>query len=223
MSFQAVIFDCDGVLVESEKLAFDLEVELLTALGCSVEPETFRSACFGKTEEAAFAYFQETWGDLIPPSFPDDYRTALNDLYQRDLVAIPEVSETLSLLDLPKAVASNSPSRRLTLALTKTGLMPHFKDHFFPVDAVEKGKPAPDLYLAAAASLGVKPHLCLAVEDSPTGVAAGRAAGMTVLGFTGGGHTFPEHGDLLRHAGAHAVCSRFSDLLYFLRENRKAS
>ncbi len=216
MSFDAVIFDCDGVLVASEKLSSALEIKMLTELGCSVTQEELIAACFGKTQQEAFDYFRERWGDKIPLSFEQDYIQALHHKFFHELEVVPGVGDVLPFLKLPKAVASNSQKDRLTLVLSKTGLIDYFVGRIFPVDAVKRGKPAPDLYLAAADRLGVNPEKCLVVEDSPTGVKAGKAAGMSVLGFTGGGCTFPEHSQLLNLAGAFDVIDEFPKLLNFL-------
>ena len=217
MSFEAIIFDCDGVLVASEKLSSHLEIEMLTKLGCDVTTEELRTACLGKTQEETFRYFREKWGHKIPLSFEQEYLQSLKEKFSHELEAVPGVDNTLACLELPIAVASNATNDRLTLALSKTGLIDYFVGHIFSVDMVKHGKPAPDLYLAAAAKLGAEPKKCLVIEDSPTGAKAGKAAGMTVLGFTGGGHTFPDHAPLLLQAGAVNVIAEFPELLDFVK------
>lgn len=216
MIFEAVIFDCDGVLVASEKLSSALEMQMLRDLGCDVTREELTSACFGKTQQEAFIYFRERWGDKIPSSFEQDYIQALHHKFAHELDVVPGVENILAFLELPKAVASNSQKDRLTLALSKTGLIDYFVGRMFSVDMVKRGKPSPDLYLAAADKLGVSPEKCLVVEDSPPGVKAGKAAGMSVLGFTGGGYTFPDHPKFLRLAGAFDVIDEFPKLLDIL-------
>jgi HAD superfamily hydrolase (TIGR01509 family) len=126
------------------------------------------------------------------------------------------VEDILAFLEIPKAVVSNSQTDRLALALSKTGLIDYFVGCMFSVDMVKQGKPAPDLYLMAAGKLGVLPEKCLAIEDSPTGVKAGKAAGMEVVGFTGGGHTFEGHSEALITAGASKVINNFSNFLQIL-------
>ncbi len=218
MNFEAVIFDCDGVLVSSEKLGSEVEMKMLTSYGCDVTEEELRAECFGRTLDEIFAYYRTHWNDKLPSTFEAEFMEALEASYQDRLEAIPGVEDTVAFLSLPKAVASNSPSELLTLALSKTSLIDYFVGCIFSADMVAQGKPAPDVYLAAAAKLGVDPKRCLVVEDSPTGVKAGKAAGMSVLGFTGGGHTFVGHAEVLRMTGAFDVISEFPRLLDYVSD-----
>ena len=144
--------------------------------------------------------------------------TAIEQAFRQNLEAVAGVEDTIAQLALPKAVASNSTSDLLTLILSTTGLIDYFFGCIFGADMVKHGKPAPDLYLAAAEKLGVDPKSCLVIEDSPTGVKAAKAAGMSVLGFTGGGASFVGHEDVLRIAGAFDIITEFPHLLSFVSE-----
>lgn len=218
MTYEAIIFDCDGVLVNSEKVGSEVELRLLRSYGCEVIEEELRAECFGKTAQENFAYYRKHWADKIPDNFEEEFKQGLEESFHDNLEAVAGVEDTIALLALPKAVASNSYRESLTLMLSKTRLIDYFFGCIFGADMVERGKPAPDLYLAAAEKLGVDPQKCLVIEDSPTGVKAAKAAGMSVLGFTGGGHTFVGHDQVLRMAGAFDIITEFPQILNFVSD-----
>src|SRR5262249_53104683 len=137
--------------------------------------------------------------------------------FDRTLRPIPGMAELLANLPGRKCVASSSDLPRIRHSLSLAGILHHFEPHIFSANQVKRGKPAPDLFLLAAASMGTPPERCLVVEDSVAGVTAARAAGMTVLGFTGGGHCLDGHADKLRAAGANEVLASMPDLAGFLR------
>ncbi|HSR44687.1 MAG TPA: HAD family phosphatase [Acidimicrobiia bacterium] len=191
-----IIFDCDGVLVDSEELAWSAWREALAPHGIEIldEEVAFLS---GRTEQDAFRHFSGR-GDLPPyeefwPLLADRVRT----LFEQYLEAFEDAADTLEVLHAQGrsiAVASSSPRERLDLSLRSTGL-----DRFFDVvvagDEVVNGKPAPDIYLAAAAGLGVEPGECVAVEDAPAGISAGKAAGMRVVAVLRGGYAPDQLGE----------------------------
>jgi HAD superfamily hydrolase (TIGR01509 family) len=127
------------------------------------------------------------------------------------------ILELLTALKLQRCVASNSPIERVRQALATTGLTPHVEPHIYSAAMVERGKPAPDLFLYAAQQQGVQPERCLVIEDSLSGVVAAHAAGMAIIGFVGGSHCRPGHADAMRDAGCVDVFSRMADVADFLR------
>jgi HAD superfamily hydrolase (TIGR01509 family) len=198
----AIVFDCDGVLVDSERLMVSVHQHVFKDLGWSASIEEIAERFVGMSGPHFQAAVRAVLGEL-----PDDWREPYNHLYERalreELKPIDGVEAALQRLDLPKAVASNSKRSRVIQSLTTTGLLHHFDGRMVGADDVAQPKPAPDVYLRAASLLGFPPSRCIAVEDSPTGVAAATAAGMYVLGF-GGGLTEP---GVLSAAGAHVFMS----------------
>jgi HAD superfamily hydrolase (TIGR01509 family) len=187
-----VVFDCDGVLVDSEALAWSAWRESLAPHGIDITQREVEELT-GRTERDAFDYFA-TRGALPPyDAFWPVLAERVHRLFEEYLEAFEDAVDTLEVLHQrgrPLAVASSSPRARLDISLRSTGL-----DRFFSVvvagDEVERGKPAPDLYLRAAEGLGVDPVTCVAVEDAPAGVAAAKAAGMRVVAVLRG-HYQPE-------------------------------
>ena len=219
MAFKAILFDCDGVLVQSEKIGSTLEIDMLEALGCDVDHQVLHQTLYGRTQQEAFDYFRQQWGSKIPPNFEQEFFQNLDQRFKEQLRPMPGVENVVAFLELPKAVVTNSTQERLTFVLSKTGLIDYFVGKMFTLDQVTQGKPAPDLYLLAAETLGVAAKECLVVEDSIVGVQSAVAAGMTVLGFIGGDHTFDGHDASLRAAGATDVITEFPKLLDYLRDH----
>jgi HAD superfamily hydrolase (TIGR01509 family) len=193
----AVVFDCDGVLVDSERLQVAIDRLVYAELGWDASLDEIAERFVGKTGALFDAELR-----AVLPGLAIGWREPYEHLYERamrdDLRAVDGVRDALQSIDVPAAVASNSDRRTLLQSLSTTSLLDHFDGRVVSAEDVAHPKPAPDVYLRAAALLGVAPTRCLAVEDSPTGVAAARAAGMRVLGY-GGGLTPP---DRLRDAGA---------------------
>lgn len=193
----AVVFDCDGVLVDSETRLVSIDRRMFAELGWEMTEEEVHARFVGRS---AAEYDAEVRAHI--PDLAEDWREPYRPLFERalaeELEAIPGVERVIETLAVPIAVASNSSHRRVRTSLELAGLLPHFDGRIVGADDVRNGKPAPDVYLEAARLLGVAPANCVAVEDSPTGVRAARAAGMAVLGFVNG-HT---RADSLRTAGA---------------------
>ncbi|WP_225409091.1 HAD family hydrolase [Stigmatella hybrida] len=210
------IFDCDGVLIDSEILAAGVHADLLTEMGMAITLEEVITRFTGLTHEHIVHLVAQQLGRPLP----EDYRQrALTELDRRmeAVKPIPGVQDMLDQLTGPRCVCSNSGSARLQLSLTATGLWERLAPHIFSAPEVGRSKPAPDVFLHAAKVFGVSPAKTLVVEDSAHGVSGAVAAGMRVIGFTGGGHTWPGHAETLKQAGAVQVFSRLPDVAEALR------
>ena len=185
MAFELVIFDCDGVLVDSEPLANRVLAERLTAIGL---PTTFERSVrdfMGRSWAANVAVIEERLGGPIPADFADGYFDELYGRFATELEPVAGIHAALDAIELPSCVASSSAHDKIRRSLELTGLIERFEGRIFSATDVERGKPAPDLFLHAASTMGVAPEHCVVVEDAPAGARAGRAAGMTVLGYAG--------------------------------------
>lgn len=209
MTFQAVVFDCDGVLVDSEGLAGAVERALLAEIGLIYGEVEHRARFMGLNAQAYHAALTgdslERLGRPLPDDLPARAAEALWAACRERLTAVAGTSAFVSGLTLPKAVASSSDTAFLEEKLSLTGLLPLFGPHVYSADLVERGKPDPGVFLHAAAALKVAPAACLAIEDSVNGVLAAKAAGMTVWGFTGGAHMDNAAAAGLLAAGAQLV------------------
>jgi len=183
-----VIFDCDGVLVDSEPIALRLLLSTLAEAGVDLTPAEADALFLGRSLATTRAIVARDYGLTVSDAALDEMRRALYDAFRRELQPIPGIAATLDALGLPFCVASSSQPERIELALTVTGLWPRFEGRVFSSTMVARGKPAPDLFLHAAETLGHAPEACLVVEDSPAGILAAKAAEMRVIAFTGGSH-----------------------------------
>ncbi|WP_404400191.1 HAD family hydrolase [Pelagibacterium halotolerans] len=186
-----VIFDCDGVLVDSEPLAVEVLCDTLSGYGIDVPLQAAYRDFLGRSLSAICERLQAEYGLDIAPERLNDMRHALYARYRKTLEPVPGIAGALDRLKPRVCVASSSQPERIKLSLELTGLYKRFAPNVFSATMVKKGKPAPDLFLYAARQMGVSPDRCLVVEDSPAGIAAARAAGMAVFAFTGGGHAGP--------------------------------
>ena len=200
-----IIFDCDGVLIDSETIAARVFARCLGEAGFAATPDEALDLGWGKNAVTLLAAIEERYGRAAPSGFIEGMRAAIGQAYGGELKAIDGVAEVLTRLEMPRCVASNSHIDRVRHALTLTQLIGFFEPHLFSASMVARGKPAPDLFLLAASTLGVRPEECLVIEDSFSGVAGAQAAGMQVVGFTGGGHCRPGHAARLREAGCTEV------------------
>jgi HAD superfamily hydrolase (TIGR01509 family) len=218
VSIQHVVFDCDGVLVDSEHLSALAEVELLASFGVTADAHALTHRFIGQTTVQMWRALQAEHGLALPDNFRDWYEGRMTGIYHASLQAVPGIREALAGLPVPASCASNSSRRMLREKLAITGLAPHFGARVYAADDVTEPKPAPDLYLLAAARAGVDPAACVVVEDSVAGTRSGLAAGMTVLGFTGV-HFDPAGAAAdLRAAGVAAVFDDMTQLSGLLRE-----
>jgi HAD superfamily hydrolase (TIGR01509 family) len=200
--FELVIFDCDGVLVDSERITNQIFCTMLNKLGLSVTLDDMFERFVGHSMPQCIALITEMHGAAPPDTFVAELRLRAAEALKEQIRPIPGVAEALKALSIPYCVASSGEHEKIRLTLGATGLLRHFEDRIFSVVDVERPKPAPDVFLLAARRLGTEPSRCAVVEDTPTGVRAGVAAGMHVLGFSA---NTPEH--RLKEAGAHEVFS----------------
>lgn len=206
-SLPLVLFDCDGVLIDSEAIACRTELEILGEIGHPITLEAFQRRFVGTSRHFSLAALAEDWGRPMPADYVDRVRDRLDDVFRSELRAIAGMVDLVRHLEGRCAVASSSSLRRLGLTLGLTGYAPLLEGRIFSAEQVSRGKPAPDLFLFAADRLGVAPKDCLVVEDSPFGVEAARAAGMAVIGFTAGAHCGAGHATILRNAGAAQIAA----------------
>ncbi|MCJ2124527.1 HAD family hydrolase [Methylobacterium sp. J-077] len=208
-----VIFDCDGVLVDSEPLSLACLTAGLNRIGVAIAFETVRARFTGTSMVSIMDHVARDYGVVAPPGFVEAVKAETLALFDAELRAMRGVAEAVAALGLPACVASSSDPVRLRHSLSLTGLLPLFGERVFSSAQVARGKPFPDLFLFAAERMGAAPEACLVIEDSVPGVTAARSAGMRVAGFTGGGHWGhdPAGADLVR-AGAGRVFSDFADL-----------
>lgn len=206
---KAIIFDCDGVLVDSEVLALEVELSALAEIGMTFEPARFAARFMGMSYKAFFAALETEslarLGAPLPDGFGERCHARYRAAIDARLTEVPGALAAIAVLDHPKAVASSSEEPMLEKKLRRAGLWDHFAPHVYSADHVAHAKPAPDLFLHAAAQLGLAPADCLVLEDSANGVQAARAAGMRVWGFTGGGHADDACAARLTAAGAERV------------------
>ena len=206
-----LIFDCGGMLVDSEPLANAILAETLTALG---RPMTAAEGMRTQIGKSLADILRET-SDIVGRPIPDTVGAAMNERlfvrFRQELRAIDGVEEALARLPQALCLASSSRPERIDLALEVTGLARWFERRFSAVQ-VARGKPAPDLFLLAAREMGFAPGDALVIEDSVAGVAAARAAGMPAIGFVGGGHAGPDLAGRLMEAGARRVIAHMRDL-----------
>ena len=203
---ELVIFDCDGVLVDSEVLAVRVESALLTEAGFALSPEEISDSYVGLSYASMMASIAERFGRPVPAELGELVQQRVIDAFPAELEPVAGMPAFLDTLEAPRCVASSSDLDRVRLSLDLTGLLGAFaEDRLFSAQMVDRGKPEPDLFLHAAQTCAVSPHRCVVVEDSPHGVEAGVAAGMRVIGLVAGAHCPPSLPDRLLAAGAAAV------------------
>jgi HAD superfamily hydrolase (TIGR01509 family) len=207
-----LIFDCDGVLVDSELLANTAIAELMTQLGHPMTVQEALGLFLGKRLQEVLALAEAVLGGPIPPAVAAQAGQRLLERFRRELKPIDGVRAAIDALPYRRCVASSSSPERIRVSLEATGLAPLFGDHVFSAEQVENGKPAPDLFLLAARSLGASPADCIVIEDSALGIAAARSAGMRAIGFAGGSQIDEAAAQRIATAGADRVIRRMADL-----------
>lgn len=214
-----VIFDCDGVLIDSEPLSLACLTAGLNRIGVEIDVDTVRARFAGTSMASIMAAVETETGRAAPAGFVDAVKAETLRAFDRDLKAMPGAAQAVAALPVPTCVASSSDPVRLRHSLGLTGLLPLFQGRVFSSAQVPRGKPFPDLFLHAARAMGAAPELCLVVEDSVPGVTAARAAGMRAVGFSGGGHwAHDRSGAELLEAGAERVLTAHADLPATLAE-----
>jgi HAD superfamily hydrolase (TIGR01509 family) len=210
--FDLVIFDCDGVLVDSEPIINRTHAQVLTACDCPITEDELLARFCGMSDAEMLATIEHGWGRTLPSSYAERVGAIIEEGFGQSLVAIEGVAEALDSLRLPVCVASSGVPEQIRRKLELTGLLARFGEDLFSATMVARGKPAPDLFLYAAQQLATAPNRCLVIEDSPLGIEAAIAAGMTAIGFCGGSHCGPEHGDRLLSRGAALVIADMREL-----------
>lgn len=183
---RTLIFDCDGVLVDSERLIQEVDMTMIAELGWPITREEILSQHLGRTSSEVAANIERHLGRALPADFQAVRDAAYAEAFRSSLVEVPGVRSAVCELQAAgwqTCVASSGSHARMRLTLGVTGLRALFEGRVYSADDVARGKPAPDLFLHAARDLGAAPDQCVVVEDSPSGVAAARAAGMPVVGF----------------------------------------
>lgn len=203
--YDLIVFDCDGVLVDSEALACVVHADVLTQHGYAITAEQVHDRFLGRSAREARFEVEGELGFALPEAYTAQLKATIDRVFGEQLTPIPHVADTLARLSQRICVASSGTPTRIRSSLGTAGLLDRFDPHLFSAMQVERGKPAPDLFLFAAAQMKTPPEQCVVVEDSVPGVTAARAAGMTVIGFTGGSHCRPGDADRLRAAGANIV------------------
>ncbi len=193
-----VIFDCDGVLVDSESITNRVFAAMLHELGLPLTLEFMFESFVGRSMQQCWTDVGRMLGREVPQQWRDELQLRTTAALQAEVKAVRGVEAVLDSLHVPYCVASNGSHAKMATTLGATGLLPRFQDRMFSATEVAHGKPAPDIYLYAASRCGVEPRACAVIEDSAPGVAAGVAAGMTVYGYC----AFTPESRLLA-AGAH--------------------
>jgi HAD superfamily hydrolase (TIGR01509 family) len=205
--FALVIFDCDGVLVDSEFITNRIFARMLNELGVSVTLADMFETYVGRSMRQCIETIERQLGHSVPESFLEQYHARTTAAFRAELRAVAGVEAALNAITIPCCVASSGSREKMATTLGITGLYPRFRSKLFSADDVAKGKPAPDIFLHAAKCSGVAPQACAVIEDSPAGVAGAVAAGMTVYGYCA---STPEA--RLLAAGAHYTFSSMSKL-----------
>ncbi|TPK95872.1 MULTISPECIES: HAD family phosphatase [unclassified Mesorhizobium] len=209
-----VIFDCDGVLVDSEIIAARVDAELLTSAGFEISAEELAETYAGLTFKDIMLRVEEKSRIPFQASLIDREEELVDRKLRADVRVIDGAREAVAAVTAPRAVCSNSRTERVEFMLEKVRLLPFFAGRIFSGLDIpsKKTKPAPDVFLYAAEQLGANPKNTFVIEDSVHGIAGARAAGMRVIGFTGAGHSYPGHADALTEAGAETVIRRWAEL-----------
>jgi HAD superfamily hydrolase (TIGR01509 family) len=207
-----VIFDCDGVLIDSEAIACRADAACLAELGITITAEEIMQRYLGISAAAMCSDIEQRYGIVLPPDFVAVLHKRVAAVFDTELTTMAGVEHLLQTMQHRRCVASSSAPERLRHSLSVTGLLGYFEPHIFSATQVARGKPAPDLFLFAADVMQVPPASCIVIEDSVPGVQAAVAAGMRAIGFTGGEHCLSSHAERLRAAGASAIAADMASL-----------
>ena len=218
MQPRAIIFDFDGVLADSEVLSNMVIAEIVTELGVPTTLDDAYRTYMGKRLNDVIATIERVIGRKLPADFADSYQQRTFDAFRARLKPVDGARDFIEAWrKLPQCIASSSSPERLALSLDVLNMAPLFEGRVFSASNVARGKPHPDVFLYAAAQIGVDARDCIVIEDSVGGVTAGRSSGATVIGFTAAGHIQPGHSARLRDAGADHVAASFAELDRIIR------
>ena len=210
-----IIFDCDGVLVDSEMIASRELAYFLSDLGRPTQPAECRELFTGMSIKSVAQLVKLNWGLALPDNFVEQLRERDRSAFERELKAVPHVKDVLAQVrraDIALCVASSGTPEKVRHSLSLTGLLDFFDGHLFSATQVAHGKPAPDLFTLAATRMGIAAAHCLVIEDAAPGVQGGVAAGMEVFGFIGASHCGPQSGHALRASGASRIFDNMTAL-----------
>jgi HAD superfamily hydrolase (TIGR01509 family) len=212
-AFELVIFDCDGVLIDSETISCSTVASVMARHGVACDLPEALARFLGRSADAVTDHYMHVAKRPLPQDFVREWRLQLFDAFSRNLNPVEGARESIEALGVPYCLASSSDEERIELALRKTELWDLFEGRIFSTTMVAHGKPAPDIFLLAASAAGVAPEHCLVVEDSVNGITAAKAAGMTAYGFTAGSHfsVLDQTQDLLG-AGADRIIGSMQEL-----------
>jgi HAD superfamily hydrolase (TIGR01509 family) len=203
---KSIIFDCDGVVLDSMALHTEVEAEAYQALGMSIQAADLVVRFSGVPQDEVSRTLSHETGIQVPPHFNTLIEVKKELAFKTRLKSIPGISEAINdLAHMPRCIASGTGVLGLQHMLTLTGLYETFAPHIYSSEMVARGKPFPDVFLHAAECIGTPPADCLVIEDGTAGVIAAKAAGMRVFGFIGGSHCTPDHTRLLKDAGAEVI------------------
>jgi HAD superfamily hydrolase (TIGR01509 family) len=181
-----VIFDCDGVLVDSEIIAVEIDKRILAGLGWHLTTDEIVDKFLGKSSKSFTTQVEAHLGRSLPTGWDAQYEPWFFEAFEKDLTAIAGIEMALDRIDAETCVASSGTHAKMRMTLGHTGLLERFRGRIFSASEVENGKPAPDLFLHAADQMGYPAHRCVVIEDSKYGVRAAQAAGMRAFGYAGG-------------------------------------
>lgn len=219
MPISHVIFDFDGVLIDSEHISMVIDQQLIAESGVHLSETEMHNRFVGRTFKGMIEELEQQLGITFPSDLEQRKDVAMLETYRRELKPVPGVVEMLERLHLPRSIGTNGPRARALEALRMTGLDRFFGERLTTFEDVKEGKPAPDIYLLAAKRAGFAPADCLVVEDSPTGATAALRAGCKLVGFTGVAHDVPAKEAELKAAGVKTIIHEMSDLITMLRTN----
>ncbi|WP_439652192.1 HAD family hydrolase [Neorhizobium galegae] len=215
-----VIFDCDGVLVDSEPVSVRVLVDALRRKGVEMDAAEAYRRFLGRSLGTVTKTMREEFGIEADDTFLEDMRRDLYARFRAELQPIPGISDALDALSFRRCVASSSQPERIRLSLTLTGLIDKLEPNIFSAAMVKRGKPAPDLFLHAASEMGADPKDCIVIEDSPAGIEAGHSAGMSVFAFVGGSHaSVPGYRERIDMLSPEVVFDAMPDLIHLVQKH----
>lgn len=209
-----IIFDCDGVLIDSEIIASRVELDMLKEHGYECDEMEHIKRFTGLNFSQTIKIIEQESGRYYPDELDDKIEAEIDNRLWRSVVALPGAGDVLDQLDQPRCICSNSSAERLKLSLTKVELWDRFRPYVFSAQTLPDiaVKPAPDIFLHAAKEFEVLPQECVVIEDSAHGVSGAVAAGMRVIGYVGASHSYPGHGDQLVDAGAETIIRHLGEI-----------